>query len=118
MKVDLTDRQLERIIELLRKSQIGSDDARLIEYLKRYQLCGKSTPANYDEIPFQSSLASSSPGASVTSAACKRDNKLLGTEAVQAKVRRTTCYNNRKQQAHPVKNVTRFISKPWVLRKR
>ncbi len=52
MKVDLTDRQLERIIELLRKARIGTDDARLIEYLKRYQLGGKTTPINYDEIPF------------------------------------------------------------------
>jgi hypothetical protein len=52
MQVDLTENQLERIIELLRKARIGTDDARLIEYLKRYQLCGKATPVNYDEIPF------------------------------------------------------------------
>lgn len=50
-------------------------------------------PINYDEIPFQTSLAHSSPGANVMSATCNCDNKLLGTGAVQAEVIRTTCYN-------------------------
>lgn len=52
MKVDLTPSQLDKIIELLGKARIGREDARLIEYLKRYQLGGKTTPINYDEIPF------------------------------------------------------------------
>jgi len=52
MKIEVTAMQLEKIIELLGKARIGRDDARLIEYLKSYQIGGKITPINYDEIPF------------------------------------------------------------------
>ncbi len=52
MKIEVTAMQLERIIELLGKARIGRDDTRLIEYLKSYQIGGKSPFINYDEIPF------------------------------------------------------------------
>jgi hypothetical protein len=52
MKIEVTEAQLRRIIELLRKARIGSTDAALIEHLRQYQTPAQVTPINYDEIPF------------------------------------------------------------------
>lgn len=46
MHVTLTLAQLNRIVELLEKSEIQTTDVNLINYLKGYQ------PVELDEIPF------------------------------------------------------------------
>jgi hypothetical protein len=52
MKLDLTDRQLERIIKLLEKVRMTRDDEELIRYLEMYLELDRDFPARLDEIPF------------------------------------------------------------------
>ena len=77
MQVELTEVQLKKIIELLRKARIGQTDARLIEYLKGYLNPVKATPINYDEIPFWPPLRRSAY-VSATNVAWKRSKVITG----------------------------------------
>ena len=52
MQVQLTEAQLKKIIELLRKSQVSRADGDLITYLTRYVTPAKVSSIDYDEIPF------------------------------------------------------------------
>jgi replication initiation and membrane attachment protein DnaB len=52
MKVDLTEAQLKRLIELVSKATMSKTDRDLIEYLKQYQMPEPVAYIDLDEIPF------------------------------------------------------------------
>jgi len=52
MKVDLTEMQLKRLIELASKATMSKTDRDLIEYLKQYQTPRTTDYIDLDKIPF------------------------------------------------------------------
>lgn len=52
MQIQVTEAQLKKIIELMRKSQVGRTDRELISYLTSYVTSAQESLVNYDEIPF------------------------------------------------------------------
>jgi Uma2 family endonuclease len=52
MKLDLTETQLKKLIELASKAMMSKTDRDLIEYLKQYQMSESVAYIDLDEIPF------------------------------------------------------------------
>jgi Uma2 family endonuclease len=52
MKIEVTEGQLKRIIELASKATMSKTDRDLIEYLKQYQAPELVAHIDLDEIPF------------------------------------------------------------------